>query len=267
MPRTKNPSQPIALTIAGSDSGGGAGLQADLKTFAAIGAFGTSAVTCLTAQNPRRVSAIHAVPPSFLQEQVRAVFSELQPAACKTGMLYSESLIRALVEVWPRRKAPPLVIDPVMVATSGARLLKPSAIRTLTRDLFPLATLITPNLDEAALLLGKPISSLVELHDAALELHLRYGCAVLLKGGHLRSSPKASDVFVARGHQVVFSAPFVRGASTHGTGCTYSAAITAYLALGLGLEEAVGMAKEHITAAIGQSVHIGRHSALNPFWS
>ena len=266
MPRTKNPSQPIALTIAGSDSGGGAGLQADLKTFAAIGAFGTSAITCLTAQNPRRVTAIHPVPPAFLREQIQAVFSELRPAACKTGMLYSESLIRAVVDAWPRRKAPPLVIDPVMVATSGARLLKPSAIRTLTRDLFPLATLITPNLDEAVLLLGKPIKTLAGLQDAALELHLRHGCAVLLKGGHLRGVPKATDVFVDRGQQVVFSAPFVRGVSTHGTGCTYSAAITAYLALGLGLEEAVGMAKEHITAAIGQSVRIGRHSALNPFW-
>jgi hydroxymethylpyrimidine/phosphomethylpyrimidine kinase len=267
MPTSQKSSQPIALTIAGSDSGGGAGLQADLKTFAAIGAFGTSAVTCLTAQNPRRVSAVQAVPPAFLQEQVRAVFSELRPAACKTGMLYSESLIRALVEVWPKRKAPPLVVDPVMVATSGAQLLKPSAIRTLTRDLFPLATLITPNLDEAVLLLGHPIKSLAELQDAALELHLRHGCAVLLKGGHLRRSPSASDVFVDHGQQVVLSAPFVRGVSTHGTGCTYSAAITAYLALGLSLEEAVAMAKQHISAAIAQSVRVGRHSALNPFWS
>lgn len=182
-------------------------------------------------------------------------------------MLYSEPLIRALVEVWPSRKAPPLVVDPVMVATSGARLLKPSAIRTLTRDLFPLATLITPNLDEAVLLLGHPIRSLDELQCAAVELHLRFGCAVLLKGGHLRRSPRASDVFVDSRQQAILSAPFVRGVSTHGTGCTYSAAITAYLALGLGLDEAVGMGKRHITAAIAQSVRIGRHSALNPFWS
>ena len=113
MPSSRHPSQPIALTLAGSDSGGGAGLQADLKTFAAIGAFGTSAVTCLTAQNPKRVSAVQAVTPAFLQEQIRAVFSELRPAACKTGMLYSESLIRAIKEVWPTKKAPPLVVDPV----------------------------------------------------------------------------------------------------------------------------------------------------------
>jgi len=266
MPSSRHPSQPIALTLAGSDSGGGAGLQADLKTFASIGAFGTSAVTCLTAQNPKGVSAVQAVTPAFLQEQIRAVFSELRPAACKTGMLYSESLIRAIKEVWPTKKAPPLVVDPVMVATSGAQLLKPSAIRTLTRDLFPLATLITPNLDEAVLLLGHPIRSLDELQAAAVELHLRFGCAVLLKGGHLRRSPKASDVFVDSRQQVILSAPFVRGVSTHGTGCTYSAAITAYLALGLGLDEAVGMAKQHITAAIAQSVRVGRHSALNPFW-
>lgn len=258
---------PIALTIGGSDSGGGAGIQADLKTFASLGVFGTSVLTCMTAQNPREVKAIQASTPAFVQKQMEAVFQELRPQAVKTGMLYSGGLIEAILSAWPQRKAPALVVDPVMVATSGARLLKPAAIRQLTSRLFPLAALITPNLDEAKLLLGRKLLHLEDLREGAMDLHFRYGCAVLMKGGHLKREKAAYDVFFDGSQELVLSAPFVRGVSTHGTGCTYSAAITGYLALGLGLGESVALAKNHITQAIAQSVRVGRHWTLNPFWT
>lgn len=258
---------PVALTIAGSDSGGGAGIQADLKTFAALGVHGTSAITCLTAQNPREVRAVQAASPALVSAQIEAVVSELRPAAVKTGMLYSRSVIAAVVASWPKRNPPPLVVDPVLIATSGARLLRPDAETSLIRDLIPLATVITPNLDEAAFLLGRPLNDLDDLRRAALDLHLRFGCAVLAKGGHLAKSKTASDVFFDGRTELVLSAPFVRGVSTHGTGCTYSAAITGYLALGLDLVAAVELAKQHVTQAIAQSVQIGKHTALNPFWT
>jgi len=261
------PVQSVALTIGGSDSGGGAGIQADLNTFAALGVFGTTVLTCLTAQNPRKVTGVQAATPELVRQQIKAVFGELRPQAVKTGMLFSGSLITAVVKSWPSRKAPPLVVDPVMIATSGAQLLKPAAIRQLTRDLFPLATLITPNMDEAALLVGRPLKTFEDLRNAAVELHLRHGCAVLVKGGHLRRETTARDVFFDGTTELILSAPFVRGVSTHGTGCTYSAAITGYLALGLELTKAVELAKNHITQAIAQSVRVGRHSALNPFWA
>lgn len=258
--------QSIALTIAGSDSGGGAGIQADLKTFAALGVFGTSVITCLTAQNPRAVLGVQAVSPALASRQLEAVFSELPPRAAKTGMLYNDALIEAVVGAWPRRHAPPLIVDPVMVATSGAPLLRPAAVRRLVRDLLPLATLVTPNLDEAAILVGRPLHTLDDLRQAARELRARHGCAVLLKGGHLRQKEAAHDVFFDGSTERVLSARFVRGVSTHGTGCTYSAAIAGYLALGLALLPAVEQAKHHVTQAIQQSVRIGHHSALNPFW-
>jgi len=259
--------QPVALTIAGSDSGGGAGIQADLKTFAALGVHGTTAITCLTAQNPRAVTAVHAAPAKFVRAQLEAVFSELPPRAVKTGMLFNAALIREVVAFWRALpKPPPLVVDPVMVATSGARLLQPAAIKALTRELLPLATVVTPNLDEAEILTGRKLRSVDDVHEAALLIHLRYGCAALVKGGHLRGARAAVDVFLDGRDELTLSAPFVRGVATHGTGCTYSAAVTGYLALGLPLPQAVELAKNHITQAIGQSVRIARHTALNPFW-
>ncbi|HAB19014.1 MAG TPA: bifunctional hydroxymethylpyrimidine kinase/phosphomethylpyrimidine kinase [Verrucomicrobiota bacterium] len=259
--------QPVALTIAGSDSGGGAGIQADLKTLAALGVFGTSAITCVTAQNPRGVFALRAVQPALVAGQMEAVFSELRPQAVKTGMLFNRAIIAAVVDAWPTRNAPPLVVDPVMVATSGARLLQADAIRVMKRDLLPLATLITPNVDEAVVLLGRPVRQFADLILAAAELHRRFGCAVLLKGGHLRGEAEARDVFIKGSTQLIFSAPFVRGVDTHGTGCTYAAAITAFLARGIPLTQAVEQAKQHVTQAIAGSVRVGRHTALNPFWS
>jgi len=177
---------PIALTIAGSDSGGGAGIQADLKTFAALGIHGTCAITCLTAQNPCGVRGIQAASAKLVRQQIEAVFAELPPQAAKTGMLFSRNIIRTVAEFWAGRQRPPLVVDPVMMATSGARLLKPSAIIAMEKELLPLATLVTPNLDEAMLLLGRSINSVEQLRQAARDLQARYGCAALVKGGHLR---------------------------------------------------------------------------------
>jgi hydroxymethylpyrimidine/phosphomethylpyrimidine kinase len=256
---------PVALTIAGSDSGGGAGIQADLKTFAALGTHGTSAVTCLTAQNPRGVTGIQAATPTLVRQQIDAVRAELPPQAAKTGMLFSPAIIRAVVDAWKGCQAP-LVVDPVMVATSGARLLQPAAIRLLQEKLFPLAALLTPNLDEAALLTGRTLRSEEDLRSAARTLHERHGCAVLMKGGHLRGTRDAVDIYYDGTTELMLAAPFVRGVSTHGTGCTYSAAITAWLARGASLPVAVSRAKAFITGAIAGSQRAGKHSVLHPFF-
>lgn len=264
--RTRFARFPLALTIAGSDSGGGAGLQADLKTFAALGVHGTTAVTCLTAQNPVEVRAIQAVRPAIVRQQIEAVCAELPPAAAKTGMLFSAAIIRAVAAVLANLAKIPLVVDPVMVATSGARLLQPSAIRALREELLPLATLVTPNLDEAEILVGRKLSSIEDLRLAARAIHGQSGCAALVKGGHLRGLREAVDVFWDGREELLLTAPFVRGVSTHGTGCTYSAAIAGYLALGCGLSLAVQMAKRHVTESIAQSGRVSRHFALNPFW-
>ncbi len=256
---------PTALTVAGSDSGGGAGIQADLKTFASLGVHGVSAITCLTAQNPKRVLAIQAASVGMVRRQIEAIFEELPPAALKTGMLYSAAIIRTVADSLARR-ACPLVVDPVMVSTSGAQLLKPAAIKVLTSRLFPLASLLTPNLDEAELLTGQSLRSVEDLRRAARDLHRRFGCAALVKGGHLRGLKEAVDIFYDGQEELLLSAPFVRGVSTHGTGCTYSAAITAYLARGLPLSQAVQRGKEYITQAIVQGRRTAGHSLLNSFW-
>jgi hydroxymethylpyrimidine/phosphomethylpyrimidine kinase len=255
-------SLPIALTIAGSDSGGGAGIQADLKTFSTLGVHGTSAITCLTAQNPKGVRGIQACSPKILRQQIEAVFDELPPAAVKTGMLFATPLIRVVVAHFSRRNLPPLIVDPVMVATSGARLLKPSAIRAIQDELLPLAALVTPNLDEAEILVGRKLASVEDLRAAAKEIHSRFGCAALVKGGHLRGLKEAVDVFYNGKVELLLTAPFVRGVSTHGTGCTYSAAITAGLARGLKLPAAVKLGKDFITNAIANSERAGKHFVL-----
>ena len=257
---------PIALTIAGSDSGGGAGIQADLKTFASLGVHGTCAITCITAQNPEGVRGIQACRPEIVRQQMEAVFAELPPAAVKTGMLYSTEIIRAVAAFFKSGSRPALVVDPVMVATSGARLLKPSAIDLLKRELLPLATLVTPNLDEAEILVGEKLRSVEDLRAAARVLHGRFGCAALVKGGHLRGLKEAVDIFYDGKEELLLSAPFVRGVSTHGTGCTYSAAVAGWLARGCSLTQAVEQAKEYITQAIAGSRVAAGHSVLNSFW-
>jgi len=257
---------PVALTIAGSDSGGGAGIQADLKTFAALGVHGASAISCFTAQNPKRVLAVEPCSPKMLRQQIEAVFEELNPVAVKTGMLFSAQNISVVAQFFrtphSALRTPPLIVDPVMVSTSGARLLRPAAEKILREKLLPLAALVTPNLDEAEILTEQKISSPEDLRFAARKIHSRYGCAVLAKGGHLKNSLVAIDVFFDGETELLLSAPFVKGVSTHGTGCTYSAAICAALALGHDLPHAVKIGKNFITAAIANSYRIGKFFAL-----
>ena len=258
--------RPVALTIAGSDSGGGAGVQADLKTFAACGVHGASAITCLTAQNPRRVLAVEPCSPRMLERQIEAVFAELPPRAVKTGMLLSAANLRVVAAFWdaPGHRRIPLVVDPVLVSTSGAKLLTPPAIRLLQDKLLPLAALATPNLDEAEILAGLKLREPEDLRAVARKIFSRFGCAVLVKGGHLQRTREALDVFYDGQTELLLMAPFVRGVSTHGTGCTYSAAICAALALGRDLPSAVAFGKNFITAAIAHSYRLGPYFALNP---
>jgi hydroxymethylpyrimidine/phosphomethylpyrimidine kinase len=256
---------PIALTIAGSDSGGGAGIQADLKTFAALGVHGTSAIACLTAQNPKRILAVEPCPPKMLRRQLEALFQQLPPAAIKTGMLFSAENIRVAAKFLggkPSRARVPLVVDPVLVSTSGAKLLQPGALRVLMERLLPLAALVTPNLPEAEILSGQKISSLDEMAIAAQKIHARFGCAVLVKGGHLRDCRQAADVFFDGKSKTVLRALFVKNIRTHGTGCVYSAAICAALAQRKSLLEAVNVGKRFVTRAILKSYRIGNHFAL-----
>ena len=257
---------PVALTIAGSDSGGGAGIQADLKTFASLGVHGTSAITCVTAQSPRSVRGIQACTAQILRRQIAMVFDDLRPAAVKTGMLYSAPLIRIVADFFRQRGRPPLVVDPVMASTSGTRLLKTDAIRALSNELLPLATLVTPNLDEAEILIGQRPGSVEDMRAVARLIHKRFGCAALVKGGHLRGLKEAVYIFYDGKEEFLLSAPFVRGRRTHGTGCAYSAAITAYLARGLSLAGATQRAKEYITRAISESQKAAGHDVLNHFW-
>jgi hydroxymethylpyrimidine/phosphomethylpyrimidine kinase len=254
---------PVALTIAGSDSGGGAGIQADIKTFAALGVHGATAIACLTAQNPKRVFAVETCSPRILRQQIEAVFEELPPAAVKTGMLFSAENVRIVASFFKTKKRPPLVVDPVMVSTSGAALLKPAAIKIVKEKLLPLATLVTPNRYEAEILTGLKLVSVEDLRTAAREIHSRFGCAALVKGGHLRGRREAVDIFFDGRTELLLSAPFIKGIRTHGTGCTCSAAIAGYLARGCSLPQAVKRAKQFITRAIAGSYRIGKHSALN----
>ena len=257
---------PIALTIAGSDSGGGAGVQADLKTFAALGVHGVSAITCLTAQNPRRVLGVEPCSPRMLRQQLEAVFEELPPVAIKTGMLLSAKNISIVADFLKHHVTAKsfrgLIIDPVMISTSGTPLLQSNAAKLLQQKLLPLAALVTPNLAEAEMLVGEKVSTPENMRSAAWALHRRHGCAVLLKGGHLKNCREAMDIFYDGETEWLLTAPFVRGVSTHGTGCTYSAAICAALALGHDLQQAVTLGKNFITGAIADSYKIGRHFAL-----
>lgn len=253
---------PVALTIAGSDSGGGAGIQADLKVLHSLGVFGTSAITCLTAQNPARVSAVEAVSPAMVAAQIARVCEAFPVRAAKTGMLYDAGIIRTVATACRQHRLRRLVVDPVMIATSGARLLRPDAVRVLTDQLLPLALVVTPNLAEAEALWGQPIRSATALRAAARELAGRYGVAFVVKGGHLPGA-RVLDVLCVAGQLHEFAATRVRLAQTHGTGCTMSAAIAGYLALGLDLPASVARAKRFVTRALQRSLRVGRFAALN----
>jgi hydroxymethylpyrimidine/phosphomethylpyrimidine kinase len=244
-------SPPVALTIAGSDSSAGAGLQADLKTFTALGAYGLTAVTCVVAETPGRVSRIEPVSAEIVRSQIEVVAKSFPIGAIKTGLLCSAEIVHAVARALVDLARTPLVVDPVMIATTGQQLLEPSAIALYEKELFPLAILITPNLDEAAQLLGEKIQDRQSMERAAQALSKKYRAAVLLKGGH-STGDYAVDLLFTRRKITEFSAPFVRDVATHGTGCTYSAAITAGLASGLSLEEAIRHAKTFVTASIAQ---------------
>ena len=248
------PEIPVALTIAGSDSSAGAGIQADLKTFGALGVYGLTAITCIVAETPGRFSEIEGVSPGMVCAQIEVLFKSFPVAAIKTGLLFSGDIVSAVARTLRAHAATaaiPLVIDPVMVATSGDLLLRDDAVEAYERELFPLAALITPNLGEATRLLGEPIQDLPAMREAGARLAKKYQVPVLLKGGHLAGQDAVDLLFVA-GNMVEFSEPFSRGIATHGTGCTYSAAITAGLAKGLSLEKAVRCAKTFVTATIAQ---------------
>ena len=243
---------PVALTIAGSDCSGGAGIQADLKTFAALGVYGLTAVTCVVAEIPGKVSRVEAVTPKMVRKQIAVLLKNFEVGSIKTGLLCSAEIISAMTrELQSPRQRIPLVIDPVMIATSGDRLLEPAAIDAYKKELFPLATLITPNLDEGGLLLGTRIKGRQQMQAAAKALAKQFGCAILLKGGHLKGD-EAVDLLFHNSRLTEFSAPFVRDVATHGTGCTYSAAITAGLACGLSLEQAVEQGKRFVTRSIAR---------------
>lgn len=241
---------PIALTIAGSDSGGGAGIQADLKTFSALCVYGASVLTALTAQNTRGVTAVHDVPPAFVTAQIDAVFSDLAVGAVKIGMLSQPEVIRVVREGLDRWRVANVVLDPVMVATSGDLLLVPEAVETLRTLLVPRATVVTPNLHEAARLTDMPLADSRAAMIAQAEALMRIGAqAVLIKGGHGDGS-ESEDVLLTADGPLWLSARRHPTRNTHGTGCTLSSAITAGLALGLDLPQAVRTAKAYLTAAI-----------------
>ena len=256
---------PVALTIAGSDSGGGAGIQADLKTFAALGVHGTSAITAITAQNTVTVTDIFELPPSLITAQIAAVVDDIGVGAAKTGMLSSAGIIEAVAAAIERHGIRNLVVDPVMVAKGGARLLRDDAVDALRTLLLPLAAIITPNLPEAEVLLGRPISSLDERRQAARDLVALGSRAAVVKGGH--AGDDVIDVYFDGDEIVELDAERIATNNTHGSGCVFSAAITASLAKGREPLDAVREAKRFITSAIERSLGLGHgHGPVNPMF-
>jgi len=263
-----NPPLPIALTIAGSDSGGGAGIQADLKTFQAFGVFGTSALTAVTAQNTMGVQAIHPIPTEIVRAQIDSVAADLRPAGLKSGMLATAELVQAVAEAIRDHRLINYVMDPVMVATSGDRLLARDAEAALASELIPLATLVTPNLHEARILTGRTVRTLEEMRVAARALVEMGAGAALVKGGHLEEQGEGGvvDLLWDGRREFTWERKRVDTPHTHGTGCTLSAAAAAGLAQGLPLPEAVDMAVDFVARAIGSAPGLGNgHGPVNHF--
>jgi hydroxymethylpyrimidine/phosphomethylpyrimidine kinase len=250
----------VALTIAGSDSGGGAGIQADLKTFEALGVFGTSALTAVTAQNTRGVTRVDVLAPEAVTAQVEAVASDFDLGAVKTGMLATAEIVHAVADAVERLGLAPLVVDPVMVATSGDPLLAPEAVQAYRERLLPLAEVLTPNTHEAEALLGWPVRTLDDARRAARELLEIGGAAVLVKGGHLDGETDAVDVLADPGGERLYRSERIDTTSTHGTGCTLASAIAAHLARGEALRDAVDGAKAYLTEAIRRAPGLGHGS-------
>jgi hydroxymethylpyrimidine/phosphomethylpyrimidine kinase len=255
---------PVALTIAGSDSGGGAGIQADLKTFAALGVHGTSAITAITAQNTTGVTDILELPTALIREQIAAVVEDMGVQAAKTGMLASAEIIATVADSVERHQLRNLIVDPVMVAKGGARLLREDAVTALRKRLIPLATIITPNLPEAQVLLGREIRTTEERRQAARDLVAMGARAAVVKGGH---ADDATDFYFDGAQMVELRAERIETTNTHGSGCVFSAAIAAWLARGAEPQDAVRQAKIFITQAIVNSLEIGHgHGPVNPMF-
>ena len=247
-----------ALTIAGSDSSGGAGIQADIKTMTAHGVYAMSAICALTAQNTTGVSDIMEVTPKFLEEQLESVFSDIYPDAIKTGMVASSELIKVIVKKLKQYNAKNIVVDPVMVATSGSKLISDDAIGTLKSELLPLATIITPNIPEAEVLSGMKVETQEDMIAAAKAINEKYGCAVLCKGGHQIND--ANDLLYRDGDYKWFNGKRIDNPNTHGTGCTLSSAIASNLAKGENLDDAVLHAKNYISGALSAMLDLGKGS-------
>jgi hydroxymethylpyrimidine/phosphomethylpyrimidine kinase len=260
---------PVVLSIAGSDSGGGAGIQADLKTISALGCFGTTAITAITAQNTLGVSCIHPLPAELVTAQIKAVMDDIKPSAIKIGMVHNSQLAIAIAEILSYYEHIPVIFDPVMVASSGDRLIEAGIVSTFKEHLFPIADIITPNLDEAAILAEMEIKTIYDMKEAALRL-LQYGSnAVLIKGGHLEGSELCDVYFHKNGDECVFRSTKIDTVNTHGTGCTLSSAIASFIALGYDLTKSISKSKNYTHQAIeqGKNVKTGAgHGPINHFF-
>lgn len=256
---TKQYKYPVVLTIAGTDPSGGAGIQADLKTFSALGCYGMSVITALVAQNTQGVRSIHNVPAAFVQEQLDAVLEDIRPDAIKIGMVHTPQLVEVIAATLQRYHDIPVVFDPVMIATSGHRLIEEPTVEAIIRQLFPLAAVITPNMDEASFLINEKIETVNDMRAAGGKI-IALGCnSVLLKGGHLKSEKLTSILFSKNGFEATYESDRVDTNNVHGSGCTLSSAIASYIARGEKLEDAVSLAQEYINGAIynGRDVVIG----------
>ena len=261
---------PVALTIAGSDSGGGAGIQADIKTFSALGVYGSSVITAITAQNTQEVRAVEVLPISIIQKQVEAVFEDIQVNAVKTGMLPTPEIIELIASLFDRYKVKNIVVDPVLVATTGAQLSSTDTIEFFKKKLFKRAKLITPNIPEAEALTGIKIKNASDMLEAA-NIMLNSGCrAVLIKGGHLESNCSTDILYRQKKDPVLYFAEKIRTNNVHGTGCTLSSAITSYIALGKNLEQAIKLSKNYVSKAIhyGSYIKLGKgNGPINHFFA
>lgn len=256
---TKQYKYPVVLTIAGTDPSGGAGIQADLKTFSALGCYGMSVITALVAQNTQGVRAIHSVPPSFVNEQLIAVMEDIRPGAIKIGMVHTPELVEVIAATLKQYPDIPVVFDPVMIATSGHRLIEEPTVEAIIKQLFPLVAIITPNMDEASFLINEKIETVDDM-KAAGEKIMKLGCnSILLKGGHLKSEKLTSLLFDESGLTATYESDRIETKNVHGSGCTLSSAIAAYIARGGKPAAAVSLAQEYINGAIfhGRDVIIG----------
>ncbi|KQM74840.1 hydroxymethylpyrimidine/phosphomethylpyrimidine kinase [Pedobacter sp. Leaf216] len=259
------------LTIAGSDSGGGAGIQADLKTFSALGCFGTSVITAVTAQNTMGVKSVHGIPTEIIKDQLQAVMDDIAPVAIKIGMINRAEVVQVIVKALSSYSNPaPIILDPVMVATSGHRLIEPDTVNLLIEKLFPIVSLVTPNIDEAVILSGQPIHNLEDMIAAGYKIIQKGANAILLKGGHL-AGPIIYDVFInGKDAPVILESAFIASKNLHGTGCTLSSAIAAEMAKGYDLLTAIKLAKKYISEALqsGSNVTTGKgNGPLNHFFN